>query len=207
LLRRSTGAALELGWTWNWPGVDASVFAYPSVTFGWKPWAGHATDSRLPVRVRDVRRLELHFEVETEATGSYNLAPELWFIRELPTSDEPNPQLISQELMLWLEYSGEAEPAGQPLDRPSITGTSYEFWTEENIGREANGVGWRLLTFKSSIRQRAGTLELHDFLTYLVQKGLLNPNEYVASVEFGNEIMGGQGTTWLKRLEVEVERQ
>ena len=88
---------------------------------------------------------------------------------------------------------------------PTIGGKTYEFWSEENIGKEANGVGWRLLSFKSRSQEPQGRLEIHEFLKYLAGKGLLNANEYVASVEFGNEIMGGEGTTWIKRLEVEVE--
>ena len=54
-------------------------------------------------------------------------------------------------------------------------------------------------------RERRGTLKMHEFLKYLLEQKLLDPNEFVASVEFGNEIVGGQGTTWIKHLGIEVE--
>ena len=34
--------------------------------------------------------------------------------------------------------------------------------------------------------------------------GLVSPDEYVASVEFGNEVVGGSGTTWVRKFAVNV---
>jgi hypothetical protein len=33
---------------------------------------------------------------------------------------------------------------------------------------------------------------------------LVSTSDYVASVEFGNEIMGGTGTTWIHHFDVRV---
>jgi hypothetical protein len=38
----------------------------------------------------------------------------------------------------------------------------------------------------------------------MVDKKFVKPTEYVASVEFGNEVVGGTGTTWVKQYEVKV---
>src|SRR5262249_7738201 len=79
LLWREVGGVSETGWTWNWPGFDPTVFAYPEIIVGWKPWDGGAsTDPRFPMRVENVHRLVLDYKVEMQATGSYNLAPEIW---------------------------------------------------------------------------------------------------------------------------------
>jgi hypothetical protein len=75
-------------------------------------------------------------------------------------------------------------------------------WLEEAMGQEANGAGWALLTFKSARVERAGTLPLHEFLRYLSEEKLLSSDEYLASIEFGNEIVGGRGTTWVTALSV-----
>jgi hypothetical protein len=206
LLKRDGTSGAALGWSWSWPGVDTSVFAYPSATFGWKPWVGgESTYPGLPLRVGDIARLELSYDVATDAQGSYNLAPEVWLVRERPASNAQNPQLISRELMFWLDYAGVAAPAGQVVDTKTIDDKTYEVWREDNIGKEANGVGWQLLSFKSRTRERRGIIKMHEFLKYLLEQRLLDPNEFVASVEFGNEIMGGQGTTWIKHLGIEVE--
>lgn len=205
LLTRTLDGKHERGWTWNWPGLDLTVFAYPSVTFGWKPWVGgESTDRRLPLEVGNVARLSLDYAVETDAEGSFNLAPEIWFIGSTASAEGPQPALITREIMFWMEYGGDATPAGRAVESVTLGGTLYELWKEENIGKEANGVGWTLFTFKSPTLQREGTVPMHEALAYLVEKGLLRDDEYVASVEFGNEVMGGSGTTWVKRLEVDV---
>jgi hypothetical protein len=205
LLERRAAAGSERGWTWNWPGLDDTVFAYPSITIGWKPWVGgESTDARFPMRVGDVRRLDLTYDVETEARGAYNLAPEIWLIRSLPASTQANPGLITNELMFWMEYNGEAVPGSSVIDNPMLGGARYELWREPNIGKEANGTGWGLLSFKSPTVRRAGTLELHEVLRHLVAQKLVSPDEYIASIEFGNEVMGGSGTTWIRKLEVRV---
>jgi hypothetical protein len=43
-------------------------------------------------------------------------------------------------------------------------------------------------------------------LGHLGRAGLLRPDERVASVELGNEIMGGAGTTWVHRFDVGADR-
>jgi len=206
LLKREGPERAKLGWTWNWPGLDPTVFAYPSITFGWKPWVGGpSTDPRLPVRVADLKRLELHYAVESEAEGAYNLAAEIWFTRARPATPAADPKSITRELMVWLEADGSATPAGSIVSTPTLGGIAYELWKEDTIGKDANGVGWMLLTFKSPVTRHQGTLPLHDFVRHLVERSLLSPDEHVASVEFGNEVMGGEGTTWIERLEVDVE--
>jgi hypothetical protein len=47
-------------------------------------------------------------------------------------------------------------------------------------------------------------IPIHDVLKEMKQRRLLSDDEYVASIELGNEVMGGVGTTWIQRLEVEL---
>ena len=123
----------------------STVFAYPSATFGWKPSSGgEPTDSRLPILVSNLHQLDLQIGVDLRATGSYNLAAELWFIKSLPAGWGAQPGLITHEVMFWLEEVG-AEPAGRPIDNPTITGVNYELWRDDGMGKDANGVGWTIL--------------------------------------------------------------
>src|SRR5512146_3307287 len=81
LLKRTVDGKQQRGWTWNFPGTDSSVFSYPEVVFGWKPWTGgKTTDPHLPTRVGDYKKLTLVYDVESQITGSYNLAPEVWIV-------------------------------------------------------------------------------------------------------------------------------
>jgi hypothetical protein len=205
LLTRERDGKTEVGWSWDWPGFDASVFAYPEVVVGWKPWSGGATtDSHFPLRVSDVRTLTLEYEVETEVTGSYDLAPEIW-LTDAGASLKPNPQSITTEVMFWMDHTEGARPAGQLVDEPTLDHVKYELWREDSIGVDANGKGWRLLSFKSPKKQLEGRIDIAALLGYLVEKKLASPSDYVASVEFGNEVMGGSGTTWIRRFDVKVE--
>lgn len=205
LLSREVGRGTERGWSWNWPGFDASVFAYPEIEFGWKPWSGgKSTDPRFPMKVDELPGLALHYEVETVAEGSYDLAPEVWLINGSGPFDAANPKSITTEVMFWVDYAEGARPAGEVIEKPTIDGTEYELWKADSIGKEANGQGWRLLSFKSTTIRRKGTLPIRTLLRHLLALGLVNPNDYLGSIEFGNEVMGGSGTTWVKRFDVQV---
>jgi hypothetical protein len=201
LLTRQRNGKQEVGWTWSWPGFDPSVFAYPEVVVGLKPWSGGAsTDARFPIKVSEVGALSLEYEVETSATGSYNLAPEIW----LTDSPRPNPKNITSEVMFWMDYAEGARPAGNVIDHVQLDGITYELWREESIGADANGKGWQLLSFKSPERQLKGRIDIAALLRHLTAAKLVSTSDYVASVEFGNEIMGGTGTTWIQHFDVRV---
>jgi len=207
LLTRNVNGRSQLGWSWNWPGFDPTVFAYPEIIFGWKPWSGgKPTDARFPLRVSDVRHLTLSYEVETQATGSFNLAPEIWLTSSGAWSERVNSQLITTEVMFWMDYAEGARPAGKVVQTPTLDGVTYELWKEDNIGAQANGKGWALLSFKSPTIQHKATISIHSLLKHLVESKLVNASDYVASVEFGNEVMGGSGTTWVEHFEVDLQQ-
>jgi len=204
LLTRTVEGRQEVGWTWSWPGFDPSVFAYPEIIFGWKPWGGAPTDNRFPMRVGDVELLVMHYDVETSASGGYNLAPELWLLQSGEAVPKGNPEGITTEIMFWMEHAGGAKPAGEVIDTPSYGGIEYELWKKDNLGDKGNGQGWLYYALKSPVTQRKGSMALHEVLANMVQKGQIDPEHYVAGIEFGNEIFGGSGTTWVKRFEVEA---
>lgn len=203
LLKRERDGQKQFGWTWHWPGEAPSVYAYPEVIWGWKPWTGGtSTDTRFPRRVSDIERLSLHYKVETEATGSYNLAPEVWLTQHRETSGKPSPELITAEIMFWVDYSGISRPAGEVVEEVDIDGAHYELWRMSNMS--SNGFSWPIFSFKRSEIAREGTLNIHAFLQHMTSQGQINPRDYVASLEFGNEIVGGRGTTWLERFDIEA---
>lgn len=205
LLRRNKEGRSEIGWTWNWPGYDPTVFAYPQIMFGWKPWSGgKPSDARFPLKVSAMQGLSLEYEVETQAEGSYNLAPEIWLTSSGKWTEQPNPTLITTEIMFWMDYQQGAVPAGKVVDQPVLGGVRYELFKADNIGDRGDGRGWTLYSFRSPTRQLAGRIPIDALLRYMVEKGLVSADEYIASVEFGNEVVGGSGTTWVRKFEVQV---
>ncbi len=206
LVTRRREARAQTGWTWRWPGLDAEAFAFPEVVAGWKPWhGGTPTDPVFPLRIERARRLLLHYDTEIFALGSYNLAADLWLIDAATATFAANPHLIATEVMVILDHSRGARPPGTLRERVTIDGGAYELWHAEGTGASMRGGrGWRLLSFRSEHAAPRGTLDLKAFLLCLVGLGLARPEQSVASVELGNEIMGGAGTTWIARFEVEA---
>lgn len=206
MLKRSVDGDKQRGWTWNFPGTDPSVFSYPEIVFGWKPWTGgKSTDPHLPARVAELQKLAIVYEVESQITGSYNLAPEIWITNRNVQRGPPAPGSITAEIMFWMDCGGAAQPGGAIVSRPVINGVTYELWKMDGAGNKGQGAGWRLISFKSPTPQLKGTIDIPAFLRELVAEKMIDPNQFVASVEFGNEVSGGVGTTWIKHFEIQTQ--
>jgi hypothetical protein len=57
----------------------------------------------------------------------------------------------------------------------------------------------------SAAPQNKATLDIRQFIQYLLSRKYIAEENYVASIEFGNEIAGGKGTAWLKEYSLVVE--
>ena len=206
LLKRTVDGKKERGWTWSFPGTDQTVFSYPEIIFGWKPWTGgKTTDPHLPTRVGDFSKLTLVYEVESQITGSYNLAPEIWIVNRRVESGPAAPRSITAEVMFWLDSGGVAQPGGALVGRPVVNGQPYELWVQNGAnGSGASEASWRLISFKWPEPQLKGQIDIPAFTRVLVDQNLIDPNHYIATVEFGNEVTGGTGTTWVKHIEVQT---
>jgi len=207
LLKRSVDGKTQRGWSWSFPGTDPSVFSYPEIIFGWKPWTGgKTTDPHLPARVGDFKKLTIVYDVESQVTGSYNLAPEIWIIDRNLKSGPAAPSSIRAEVMFWVDSGGVAQPGGAIVARPVVNGEPYELWQQDGAnGSGASASQWRLLSFKRPAPQLKGVLDIPAFMRILVAEKLIDPNHYIATVEFGNEVSGGTGTTWIKHFDVQTE--
>ena len=207
LLTREVNGKQERGWSWNFPGTDSSVFAYPEIIFGWKPWTGgKTTDPHLPTRVGDFKKLTLVYEVESQITGSYNLAPEVWVTNRNVQSGPPSPSSITAEVMFWMDSGGVAQPGGAHVADVTVKGEPFELWVQNGAnGSGAAGNQWRLISFKRPTAMLRGSIDIPAFMRVLVEQQLVDPNHYISTVEFGNEVTGGTGITWVKHFEVQTE--
>ena len=185
-------------WTWNWPNSGNNVKAYPEVIFGQKP-GNLTTSADLPRKIDSIDELTIEYDVISTHTGSGNLAFDFWL------TDTENPSTwgvppITQEIMIWLDRYGGMQPGGSWVEQINIDGALYSVYKGENYGQ-----GWRYIAFvQENLPLEAGTLNLVNFLSYMRDKSFVAGDEYIASIEFGNEVIGGTGETILNKYEVSV---
>ena len=206
VLRRGAEGQAQHGWTWAWPGFEPLGYGFPEIIFGWKPWSQASTDAKLPIRISDLKELAVRYAVSTESTGKISLAASLW----LTTSGQataPNPLAIANEIAIWLDYPEGATPSGERSGSLQIEGLDYELWHSPDHGDRGNGQGWDLYYLKGPNHRLQGTLKLDRFLEAMQSKQLIAPDRFVASVEFGNELMSGSGTTWVSDFDVLVTQR
>ena len=202
LLKCVDGAGTVYGWRWRWPLGNSNVKAYPEVIFGHKP-LGHPpvppTVSDLPKRISDINRLQVSYDVEMTARGLYNLAFEMWVTSDNP----PTTDNITHEIMIWVDRTIAPATSDFLVAEVEIDGVTYDLYYVVS-GNPAAGQD-RYIAFSSRIRQLSGTLDFRKFLDYLIAHDYLPTDQYVTSVELGNEVIEGVGETWLKRYHINVE--
>jgi Glycosyl hydrolase family 12 len=197
VVSRKIAGKTQLGWTWNWPGYDKLGFGEPEIIFGWKPWADHSTTPLLPLRISDVRQLTVRYAVATAHTGKVALSLSL-FVTDSSQATAPNPRAIVDEIVVWLDYPEDESPVGTRAAELEVAGVGYEVWHTPNQGGRGDGMGWDLYYFKGPNQQLHGALQVQPFLDALLKKNLINGDRFVASVQLGNELMSGSGTTWVQ---------
>lgn len=185
-------------WTWDWPYSD-HVVSYPMIFYGRKPPSSTSNDI-LPVAILDIGSATVSYDISSTHTGQGNLALEFWLY------DTQNPQTwsvppITHEIMIWLEAYGGMRPAGRLFGRVTIQNNVYQMYIADNFAQ-----GQRYIAFASETSQLGeGRLNLHDFLWYLRENGFVTGEEYLGSIEIGNEIRYGVGETIVDEYEVSIQ--
>lgn len=193
--------AITAHWTWDWLNAGYNVKAYPEIIFGQKP-GGATTTKALPIRLSDIDLLTVSYDVSSSNSGSGNVAFDIWL------TDNPDPMIfgtppITHEIMVWLDQQGGLGPSGNFKERVTINGSIYAVFVAPKWGE-----GWEYVAFFSpESRLGAGTVDLGSLLEYMQQKNLATGAEYLASIEFGNEIATGSGETMVKSYSVSLTKK
>ncbi|WP_051964824.1 Ig-like domain-containing protein, partial [Deinococcus misasensis] len=201
LQERTVNGVKQYGWNWNWPGYDPTVYAYPEIVYGWKPWdTMTSTDPRFPMKINGMPNVQMTWDVEGTRTGHYDFAPEIWFT-STPGDGAARPQDITTEIMLWLDYDAGTNPAGSKVATSVIDGVTYDVYKARISG---GGATWDYLAYKGPAGRNTGSISITKFAQDAVAKGLANGEHYMSGVEFGDESSGGTGNIWVKKYEITV---
>lgn len=192
IFKREENGQTVYGWNWEWPHSDgSSVRGYPNILFGNSVWGGKSPTTRLPALIGSITQMDVHYQLTSSATGIYNLAFDAWVIDD---KWETNPDInnIVAEVMVWTRNSGMSPPASSQKISNAVTGYDLYKWA---VNR--NGLHWTYLAFLPWLYEPTDSREIHfaEFLYYLAQHQYISVNDYLASLEFGNELVEGSGET------------
>jgi hypothetical protein len=194
---RESNTAIDVGWSWNWPGIRFNVVAYPNIMYGKNPWLP-TSSSKLPMRIHELNCLEAEFKVMQQGSGKGNLAFDLW----ITNSEFAQPSNITHEIMVWLSKDG-FRPAGSHVEVINIDGYEIDLWKQDNF-KSPDGYKWTFLAFVYRSDFLEGSINFVEFLDYLVNHGFLTSDEYLGSVQLGNEVVSGHGTTLVQDFEIRL---
>ena len=192
-----------VGWRWHAPWqMVPNVISQPQIVCGDKPWDEplHLL-SEFPFHAGS-KKLTADFDIKLQASGTYNMVFSLWAVRALPATRSG----ISHEIMIWNANSGQT-PAGAHRGTLNVQGTTYDVYVEENH-RDNSGANANVWTYVAIVAQKPvlhGPLDMSAFLDYLLQQGILSRNDYVTSLELGNEVCNGTGIVEIKNFAARVQ--
>ncbi len=180
------------GWQWRWAS-NGMVVAYPEVICGAKPWGPEPTGTTaFPFQVGS-RQASVDYQVVQDATGTFNLAFSMWAVSSLPARKET----ITHEIMLHAKPFP-SPPPGRRIGKLTVGSTTWDAYVKEghgdDSGKESNK--WTFVAFTANEPALRGPLDLTAFLSYLVERGVLPGDAWIASLELGNEVVSGEG--WVR---------
>jgi hypothetical protein len=200
-----------LGWSWNWPQRRNVIFGYPQVRRGSSPWAPlpHAP-SDFPVAHSGLRSLRVSHELDIVTNGSHNVATSMWLTSTGYVGDSPNPSAILAELMVWTYATPDhMTPAGAKTAEVELDGQQWEVWVDKNWhdASGANNNRWIYLTFRAKVSSLKASFDVAKLTQYAIRQNILPPQFNYSDMELGTELMSGAGLAWVKRFDVQIERE
>lgn len=207
IIKKTENDSSVFGWSWSWPKGKGVIYGYPQIKIGASPWTpGQKFDDRFPMKISLMEELMISFDVEVHSSDSYNLAASMWLIFDSKPGLQENKSNIAAEVMFWTYKTiGLFNPAGHKIGEVNLDDEIWEVWVEKNW-KDTSGVNknrWVYIAFKSKTPTLKTTIKALELLQYAIRSKIISDNLFIADVELGNEVMGGEGVTWVKKFKVD----
>lgn len=189
------------GWAYNvYNGTGVTI--YPEVGYGWSPngnnsWGG----SPVIPQISENKAITSDFDIvssHSSSSDTWNLAYDIW----ITPAQKPTTVQGGFEIMIWLDHNKQGPWANGASPRNvSIGGVNYNAYTNKG-----NDSGWTVLSYintGSGIYSKTG-FNLSDVINDAVSAYGIPKSDYVAAIEFGNEVINGSGITELKTFTVSI---
>lgn len=187
----------QFGWEWQLPNDARGVIGYPAIQIGPGPWSNAQEKLHgFPIQLDAIKELSVAYETEMYVKHKkYNLAFDLWLSSEF----QSNAETVTTEIMVW-EDKFDFKSYGKKVDEIFTPFGVYEVM-KGYLKNEEFGQDWQYIAFVRKENRQVGTVDLQFLLQYLVRNHGVNPEQYLTSVEFGNEIGNSSGFTLVKKFD------
>jgi hypothetical protein len=202
IFKESDSSDTPFGWKWDWPKVKTDdVKTYQSLTYGWNPWMEKGTNAVLPVKAGWIASLRVDYAAEVNAGGKYNLSFDVWIAKQADNT-VPNELNVTREFMVWVDRKEAGIDSYWFVGRVKIGGEDYDFYRIPDLKGTLSKRDFMI--FIKVKPMPAGSLELADFLAYMLKKKYLTEEEFVKNIDFGDEVWYGEGETTISRFDVSL---
>lgn len=186
------------GWKWDVPYNARGVIGYPNIKMGPGPWRSSKEKVHgFPIKIEEITELKVTYDTEIYVKHKkYNLAFDLWLSSEF----QSNQNTITTEIMIWEDFF-DFRSYGKKVDEITTDFGVYEVMSGYLKNEEFNQ-DWQYFAFVRKEKRNNGELDVKYLLDYLVKHQKVNPQEFITSVEFGNEIGNSSGFTLIKNYEL-----
>ena len=162
-------------------GTNGAPGAYPSIFRGCH-YDNCTTGSGLPARYTSLATIPSTARVTTPATGSWNVAYDLW----LDPTPRTGGQNTGAEIMIWIDHNGPPQPVGSPVGTVSLAGATWDVWY--------GNIGWNVVSYVRREGTASFSGDLRGFIDDAARRGHVQTSWYLTSVQFGFEPwVGGPG--------------
>jgi xyloglucan-specific endo-beta-1,4-glucanase len=191
----SSGDTIGWGTSYDWGGATNAVKAYPAAILGWHwdwGWLIPQAATGLPLSLSS-STASATCSWSFYVTGSaviQNVSYDLWFhtvsAPASVTADAAAVDTPTDELMVWLYYSGGALPAGTLQTTASVAGEDWSLY------RGVIG-SWNVYSYMRTSTTYSATVDLMSFVRDVVNRGWMDNTKYLTSIQAGSEIFVGTG--------------
>jgi len=132
------------------------------------------------------------------------MAFDIW----ITPSNTPTTTNNSYELMIWLDHGGQY-PAGSDTHNSFTddSGNSYEIYSTGTGGMGSGNDTWTCLSY---VNQGPGiyadpAFNISSIISGAVSRFDIPTTDYIASIEFGNEVLNGSGMTEISNWAITIK--
>lgn len=170
-----------------------------------KPWSELPANplGELPRVVNAIETLPVEFNYTWEATGSANVAIEMWLMRRRDGVQQGDNHEIAAEVMVWLDRRGSIQPAGKEVVTQADSPIGFGLHMSSGFPSDG-GPPWPYFAFTSNKAICDDTLDMATFLKYLVHRGMITGDLWVRSCEKMTEIIDGELWFLLQKIDARL---